>query len=598
MGPAPPVVELTGVVKAFLSGRERVVALEGVTAALAPGRVTGLVGPDGAGKTTWMRLCAGLLVADAGEVRVLGLDPAVDGPCLRARIGYMPQRFGLYEDLTVRENLLLYADLHGVAGPGRAERVDALLEATGLAPFPRRLAGALSGGMKQKLGLACVLVHPPELLLLDEPTVGVDPVARRELWAIVGEQVASGTSVLVSTAYLDEAERCDEVLLMHRGRILDRGRPAELRERVDGRTWALPTAGGGARALRQRAAALPGVLDATVQGGRIRLLVSEGRGAVSLPLPGGGEVQAEPVAPRFEDAFLALLAERPGGPAGAGGESPAARASGPVGSSALAREIPLAPSPAGGTAVIELRDVVRRFGRFEAVRGLSLRIPAGEVYGLLGPNGAGKSTIMKMLTGLLPPSEGEARVLGLDLAHAPSKVRGRVGYMSQRFSLYQQLSVEQNLQFFAGVYGLGWRARRRRIPAVLEEFELGPYRGRAAGDLPLGFKQRLALAAALMHGPEIVFLDEPTSGVDPLARREFWQRINTLAAGGVTVLVTTHFMEEAEYCDRMGIVYAGRVEAEDSPEGLKERFRSPALPDPTLEDVFVGLVSGRPDPRA
>ncbi len=595
MGSAPPVVELTGVVKAFVSGRERVVALEGVTAALAPGQVTGLVGPDGAGKTTWMRLCAGLLVADAGEVRVLGLDPAADGPRLRARIGYMPQRFGLYEDLTVRENLELYADLHGVAGPGRAARIDALLEATGLAPFPHRLAGALSGGMKQKLGLACVLVHPPELLLLDEPTVGVDPVARRELWAIVGEQVASGTSVLVSTAYLDEAERCDEVLLMHRGRILDRGRPAELRERVDGRTWALSTAGAGGRALRRQAAALPGVLDATVQGGRIRLLVSEGQGAVSLPLPGGGEVQAEPVAPRFEDAFLALLAE---GSAKEVGESPGARTSEAAGPAAPARDVPPARSPAGGGSVIELRDVVRRFGHFEAVRGVSLRVPAGEVYGLLGPNGAGKSTIMKMLTGLLPPSEGEARVLGLDLAHAPSKVRARVGYMSQKFSLYQQLSVEQNLQFFAGVYGLGWRARRRRIPAVLEEFELGPYRGRAAGDLPLGFKQRLALAAALMHGPEIVFLDEPTSGVDPLARREFWQRINTLAAGGVTVLVTTHFMEEAEYCDRMGIVYAGRVEAEDSPEGLKDRFRSATLPDPTLEDVFVGLVSGRPDPRA
>jgi ABC-2 type transport system ATP-binding protein len=250
-------------------------------------------------------------------------------------------------------------------------------------------------------------------------------------------------------------------------------------------------------------------------------------------------------------------------------------------------------TPTGGprAAVIELRDVVRRFGRFEAVRGVSLQVPAGEVYGLLGPNGAGKSTIIKMLTGLLPPSAGEARVLGLDLARAPAQVRARVGYMSQKFSLYRQLSVAQNLEFFAGVYGLAGRVRLARIPAVLEEFELGPYRGRAAGDLPLGFKQRLALAAALIHGPEIVFLDEPTSGVDPLARREFWQRINALAADGVTVLVTTHFMEEAEYCDRIGIVYEGRIEAEDSPEGLKARYRSPSLPDPTLEDVFVGLVT-------
>ncbi|MCU0934522.1 MAG: ATP-binding cassette domain-containing protein [Gammaproteobacteria bacterium] len=582
-GPPPAVVALAGVVKAFGSGAERVVALDGVTAEVRPGAVTGLVGPDGAGKTTWLRLCAGLLTVDGGDLRVLGLDPAAEGPSLRARVGYMPQRFGLYEDLTVRENLRLYADLHGVAGALATGRVDALLEATGLAPFPDRLAGALSGGMKQKLGLACVLVHPPELLLLDEPTVGVDPVARRELWRIVGEQVAGGTSVLVSTAYLDEAERCDQVLLLHRGRILDRGRPGELRAHVEGRTWTIPAGGSGARVLRHRAAGLPGVLDATVQGGRIRLLTSEGQGPVTLPLAGGGEARAEPVAPRFEDAFLALLADPVAPGRGDRARAPDGGASG---------------AGAAAAAVIELRDVVRRFGRFEAVRGVSLQVPAGEVYGLLGPNGAGKSTIIKMLTGLLPPSAGEARVLGLDLARAPAQVRARVGYMSQKFSLYRQLSVAQNLEFFAGVYGLTGRERRARIPAVLEEFELGPYRGRAAGDLPLGFKQRLALAAALIHGPEIVFLDEPTSGVDPLARREFWQRINALAADGVTVLVTTHFMEEAEYCDRMGIVYEGRIEAEDSPEGLKDRFRSPGLPDPTLEDVFVGLVTRPAEARA
>jgi ABC-2 type transport system ATP-binding protein len=243
--------------------------------------------------------------------------------------------------------------------------------------------------------------------------------------------------------------------------------------------------------------------------------------------------------------------------------------------------------------VIELEGVVRRFGSFVAVAGVSLQIARGEIYGLLGPNGAGKSTIIKMLTGLLAPSAGGARVLGLDLARAPAQVRARVGYMSQKFALYRQLTVRQNLDFFAGAYGLGRGVRRARIPQVMEEFGLGPYGDRPSGDLPLGFKQRLGLAAALLHHPEIVFLDEPTSGVDPLARREFWQRINRLAADGVTALVTTHFLEEAEYCDRVGIVYEGRIEAEDSPEGLKARFRSPELPDPSLEDVFVALVQGQ-----
>jgi ABC-2 type transport system permease protein len=569
------VVALHAVTRVFAPAGQRVVALDAVTAGVAGGRVTGLVGPDGAGKTTWLRLCAGLLVPDTGTLRVLGEDPVRDVVRLRPRVGYMPQRFGLYEDLTVAENLDLYADLHGVPSDARRERVGDLLAATGLARFTDRLAGRLSGGMKQKLGLACVLVHPPELLLLDEPTVGVDPVSRRELWRIIGEQLASGTSVLLSTAYFDEAERCDEVLLVHRGQVLDRGPPGDFRARMAGRTFAFRTTGPDARPLRERAAALPGVLDAAVQGGQVRVLTERSQPPPALAADDGARLTPEPVTPRFEDAFLALLAER---------REPVAAGA------ALAAE---AAARGGAGAVIELEAVRRRFGAFEAVRGVSLRVARGEVYGLIGPNGAGKSTIIKMLCGLLAPTEGEARVLGLDLAHAPAEVRARVGYMSQRFSLYRQVSAQQNLEFFAGAYGLAGAARRARIEALLETFALGPYRDRTAEDLPLGFKQRLALACALLHRPEILFLDEPTSGVDPLARREFWQRINTLAAGGVTVLVTTHFLEEAEYCDRVAIVHEGVIAAEETPRELKARLAGPGNPDPSLEEVFVSLIEPR-----
>jgi ABC-2 type transport system ATP-binding protein len=451
---------------------------------------------------------------------------------------------------------------------------------TGLAPFTRRLAGQLSGGMKQKLGLACTLVRRPRLLLLDEPTVGVDPVSRRELWAIVDRLVRDeGMSVLLSTAYLDEAERCAEVVLLHEGRVLDVGPPAELSARMTGRIWAVARPGQPAtrqRELQAYLAALPGVVDALVQGEHVRVVSATNEIPASVAKLANVDVRTAP--PRFEDYFIDLLRGQADGPARVATMDGAA-------------------APAAASAdghVIRVQGLRRRFGDFWAVDGVDFAIRRGEIFGLLGANGAGKTTTFRILCGLLPASAGRIEVAGQDLRHTAAAARARLGYMSQKFSLYGNLSVAQNLDFFASAYGLAGEPRRQRIDWALAEFELAGFADQLSADLPLGYKQRLALACALMHRPDILFLDEPTSGVDPLARREFWLRINALARQGVTVLVTTHFMEEAEYCDRLAIMVAGRVLALDTPVAIKALARSAVLSAPTLEDAFIRLVETSP----
>ena len=573
-----PILEAVDLAKAFTAGGRRTQALDGVSFAIRPGVVTGLIGPDGAGKTTLMRLAAGLLVPDAGHIHALGMDSTRESLAVQAALGYMPQRFGLYEDLTVQENLDLYADLQGVPKTARAERYGELMHMTGLGPFTRRLAGRLSGGMKQKLGLACTLVRAPRLLLLDEPTVGVDPVSRRELWAIVDRLVKNeGMSVLLSTAYLDEAERCQAVILLDQGRILDQGPPATISARMAGRTWAVTAPGERPRDLQARLTGQPGVVDALVQGDHVRLVMqADGDPAQLARLPGLQDARIEAVPPRFEDGFIDLLRAHSGAAA-------ASQAVSLV--EGLQRH-----ADAGDAPVIQVEGLRRRFGNFWAVDGVSFQVRRGEIFGLLGANGAGKSTTFRMLCGLLPASAGTLRVAGLDLRHAASTARGRIGYMSQKFSLYGNLSVAQNLDFFASAYGLAGEARGARRQWALEEFELAQHAGQLSADLSLGYKQRLAMACALMHQPEILFLDEPTSGVDPLARREFWQRINALARAGVTVLVTTHFMEEAEYCDRLAIMAAGRILAMDEPAAIKAGARTPEHPEPSMEDAFIHLV--------
>ncbi len=590
------VISAASLEKTFMRGKQEVHALAGFNLSVAPKQVTGLIGPDGAGKTTFMRLCAGLLRPSAGELKVLGLDAARQTLEVQARIGYMPQRFGLYEDLSVQENMDLFANLHGVAQAERPGRYQRLMEMSGMEPFRKRLAGKLSGGMKQKLGLMCTLVRSPQMLLLDEPTVGVDPVSRRELWDIVYRLVEEeGVSVLLSTAYLDEAERCAEVALIHQGRSLGQGRPASFRAKMQGRTWQLRSQSLSSRRLQMQLLRHPAVLDALVQGSSLRLVTRQNSSVQARDLTGIDDLSLAPAPARFEDYFLAALKENEeSAPASAPGLPPPALATGqrqasdPSPSPSKANNNRNAPA---SPAIIEADTLVRRFGSFVAVDQVSFRVQRGEIFGLLGANGAGKTTTFRMLCGLLPISSGSCTVAGVNLRSAASAARAKIGYMAQKFSLYGNLSVLHNLRFFSSAYGLSGQRRSERIAWALDTFALAPFAEVASQTLPLGYKQRLALAIALMHGPEVLFLDEPTSGVDPLARREFWQQINQLAEQGVTVLITTHFMEEAEYCDRLVIMAEGRVLAEGTPESMKENYGGKEDSSETsMEDAFIGLI--------
>jgi ABC-2 type transport system ATP-binding protein len=577
------------------NGGEIVHALDGVSLEVEHGTLTALVGPDGAGKTTLIRLEAGLMTADGGELKILGVDVAADPQQVQDRIGYMPQKFGLYEDLSVQENLDFYADLHGVTAEERRERYPRLMQMTALGPFTQRLAGRLSGGMKQKLGLACTLVRAPELLLLDEPTVGVDPLSRRELWEIIRQLVNDqGLTVLLSTSYLDEAERCDRVIVIHQGRVLAQGHPSDVSGLAAGRVFvAEPPAGRKAREFQARLLDHPGVVDAVPEGGRVRFV----RAADTDPSAGRDisfdDVVATPVPPRFEDGFMVLLQQtrskktdqeqedRPG--------DKETRTVSELGNLPVSLSSGLHDS-LSSDAVVQVRDLVRQFGSFAAVNHISFDVQRGEIFGLLGPNGAGKTTTFRMLCGLLPATSGTLRVAGVDLRRARASARQRIGYVAQKFSLYGQLSVTENLEFFASAYNLRGARKRDRIDRALQQFDLAPLAGLPSGNLPGGFKQRLAMAAALLHGPEILFLDEPTSGADPLARREFWRRITALSEEGVTAVVTTHFMEEAEYCDRVAIMDAGRMLAHGTPAEIRSRALSEEEREPTMEDAFIAVV--------
>jgi ABC-2 type transport system ATP-binding protein len=551
---------------------ETVVALDDVPLEIRHGELTALVGPDGAGKTTLIRLVAGLMAPDAGALEVLTIDVGRDPQAIQDKIGYMPQKFGLYEDLSVQENLDLYADLHGVSAAARQERYPRLMEMTALGPFTKRQAGRLSGGMKQKLGLACTLVRVPELLVLDEPTVGVDPLSRRELWDIVRQLVDDGLTVLMSTSYLDEAERCAHVVVLHEGKLLASGKPTEVTAKANGLSFlATPPAGEPARSLQARLLDEPSIVDAVPQAGLVRLVRAAGSEAAEGAL---ADIDVAPAEPRFEDGFMMLLRESASAPA------TAASASMAMGQETDERD---------GDVVVQVHDLVRKFGQFTAVDHLSFEVRRREIFGLLGPNGAGKTTTFRMLCGLLPATSGTLHVAGVDLHKTRASARQRIGYVAQKFSLYGQLTVTENLSFFASAYGLRGRRRRERLDWAMSQFDLTPLASLPSGQLPGGYKQRLAMAAALMHEPEILFLDEPTSGADPLARREFWRRITALSEHGVTVIVTTHFMEEAEYCDRAVILDTGRILATGTPAEIRAHAKA-AGRQSTMEDAFIAIV--------
>lgn len=553
-------VEIKNLIKTFGS----TTAIDDLTLTIEKGKITGLIGADGAGKTTLIRLVIGLLTPDSGEIQTLELNPFTQKQELTLKIGYMPQKFGLYEDLTVLENLKLYADLKNVkfsprplgesgfadgrskASPDseqiehnvaeqqmrnsgsveqiqdrdrvRGNSIEQLLEFTSLTPFQDRLAGALSGGMKQKLGLACTLLGNPEFLILDEPSVGVDPISRKDLMKMVRDMISPETTVLWSTAYLDEAHSFDTAVVLDKGKVIYNGKPHDL----------APT---------------PQEFEEKV-----------------IDLMGGYKKEKSMIAENYTPLDVEM------------------------------------------DCTVVADNLEKRYGNFYAVKNNSFCIKKGEIFGLLGPNGAGKSTSFKMMCGLSKPTSGTAKIMGIDILKNPEKARSNLGYMAQKFSLYGSLTVRQNLEFFAAAYGIKFLERKKRVEEIIKVFNFKEVENQKSQDLPLGFKQRLSMACALIHNPPILFLDEPTSGVDVVTRRDFWNHITSLAKKGVTILVTTHFMDEAEYCDRISLFYKGETIAVGTPKELKRKAQgltphpNPLLKEreqsqlPTMEETFITLI--------
>lgn len=548
-----PAIRVEGFTKRY--GKR--VAADGLSLTVQAGEIYGLVGADGAGKSSLMKAVAGVLAFDAGTVEVFGtrVDSERSAEQVKRRIGFLPQGLGLnlYPDLSIEENVDFFGRLRGVPAAELIERKRQLLAMTRLDSFRARPMRQLSGGMKQKLGLVCTLIHEPDLVILDEPTTGVDPVSRRDFWAILGKLLEEkGVTALVSTAYLDEADRFHRVSLFHEGKVMGEGSPAELVATVPG-TLALFRAEPQAEALPRLKAAFP---QTEAMGAWLRVFAEgldapQAREAVDKALAGIPPIDWFAREPELEDVFVAMLRQR-----GAKLESAF-----PADSRVPAASTDLA---------IEARGLTRLFGDFRAADAVSFSVPQGEIFGLLGANGAGKTTVIKMLTGILKPSSGKGRVAGADMRSAGLAIKERIGYMSQAFSLYHDLSVIENIRLYAGIYGLDGRQAQRRSDWVIGMAGLAGFENDAAGRLPMGLRQRLALGCALVHEPRVLFLDEPTSGVDPIGRRMFWDILFHLSRReGVAILVTTHYMSEAEHCDHLALMYAGRVVADASPEAMK-----------------------------
>ncbi len=474
-------------------------ALNDVSFSVQEGKIMGLIGADGAGKTTLMRLVVGLYERQEGELVTLGVDSNKGIEVLRKELSYMPQKFGLYEDLSVQENLELFASLKELPKEEWEPQFKHYLEMTGMEAFRDRLAGKLSGGMKQKLGISCALLGKPKLLILDEPSVGVDPISRRDLIALIRQAAKAGTTVFWSTAYLDEAFFFDEILVLHEGQIIYQGAPDGVSK------------------------------------------TQAGFEAAVIELMGG--YQQSDLTYEFRE------------------------------------DLPDLPY------TVEALQLEKKYGNFYAVKDNTFHIKKGEIFGLLGPNGAGKSTSFKMMCGLIKTTSGTAKIMGVDMQKNASLAKSYLGYMAQKFSLYGDLTVRQNLTFFASVYGIPKKEVPERVEEIIRQFDLLPFADQKALDLPLGFKQRLAFGAAIIHRPAVLFLDEATSGVDPVSRDVFWQEIKYLASKGVTVLVTTHFMDEAEYCDRISLFYRGESIALGSPQELKASVGAS-----TMEEAFISLI--------
>jgi ABC-2 type transport system ATP-binding protein len=541
-------------VKGLTKNYGAIEAVRGIDLDVIDGEIFGLIGPDGAGKTSTFQILAGVMEPNGGAAEIMG-RPARE---TRSQTGYLTQVFSLYPDLTVNENIRYIGDLRHVAPREIEARGHRYLKMFDMDRFAGRLAGKLSGGMKQKLALACALVPEPRVLLLDEPTTGVDPVSRREFWDTLAHLAASGLTILVATPYLDEAERCHRVALMYNGVIEQVGTPAELRDSLPAKRLELRTEKLGE--AQRRISSLSGpqapILDVQRFGDRLDLLAHDpdeakkilnealGREGISTD-----EVHVDE--PTLENVFVAKLK-------GLGQAARQVRFPGRHPHRDLR-----------GKVAIGAADLTRKFGEFTAVKNVNLQVRYGEIFGLLGANGAGKTTTIKMLCGLLPQTDGQVELAGEHSVRSRG-VRERVGYMSQKFSLYDDLSIQDNLDFYAGVYGVPEHECEEKRRWVLAFSGLEGKQAQITGSLPGGWKQRVAFGAALMHEPAVLFLDEPTSGVDPLARRAFWSMINELADLGAAILVTTHYLEESEQCNRLGLMVAGELVAEGTPSGLKK----------------------------
>jgi ABC-2 type transport system ATP-binding protein len=526
-------------------------AVRGIDLSVAHGEIFGLIGPDGAGKTSVFQILGGVMPATAGEAIMLGRSARE----ARSYVGYLTQVFSLYHDLSVAENLRYMGELRRLSDDEIDQRGDRYLEMFGMARFKNRLAGKLSGGMKQKLSLACALIIEPKILLLDEPTTGVDPVSRREFWDALADLSHQGITIVVATPYLDEAERCTRIALMYDGQIHQTGTPRELRQSL-GLQRLVVRAQGLSQAL-DILQQTPGIDDVQRFGDRLDVMVEDPPAGEKLTRETlhKANIEVEQItvaAPTLENTFVAVLRKD-------------------------RKDTRTAPFPLtrqseerrSGAIAIGARNLSKRFGDFDAVKNVSLEVRYGEIYGLLGANGAGKTTTIKMLCGLIEPTAGEGSLAGETGTLRSSAVRRRVGYMSQKFSLYDDLTIEENLDFFAGVYGVPLKERADKKRWVLSFAGLEGRGHLMTGSLPGGWKQRVAFGAAVMHEPSVLFLDEPTSGVDPLARRAFWRMINSFADCCMAILVTTHYLEEAEQCNRLGLLVAGELVAQGTPSSLK-----------------------------
>jgi ABC-type multidrug transport system ATPase subunit len=511
----PPIIAVHDLAKMYGTSP----AVRGISFTIRAGEVFGLLGPDGAGKSSLMQILAGVLRPDGGAATVAGKDVVADPEAVKNRIGFMPQGLGLnlYDNLSVQENIEFFGDLREVPAAVFQENQAELLRITRLEPFVDRLAAQLSGGMRQKLALCCTLIHLPQIIFLDEPTTGVDPISRRDFWLIINRLVVErGTTVLMTTSYIDEAERCHRVALLHHGKIIAQGPPANLQAEA------------------------------------------------------GCDAQGRPCT--LEEVFIKAM-----------GKEAVAGVPDPVTTCALPK-----PEP-----VIRVEALTKKFGDFIAVDQVSFQINRGEIFGFLGPNGAGKTTVIKMLTGILTPTSGRGCVAGFQLGDS-SRLKARLGYMSQKFSLYRDLSVLENIRLYGRVYGMSHPQLESRLPEILTLADLQGQEDRLAGDLPLGIRQRLALGCAILHQPTVVFLDEPTSGVDPLARRQFWHLICSLASQGVTIMVSTHYMDEAQHCQRLAFIHQGRLVAMGAPEELRRQAEAGSgqhleISSPEFGQVFLSL---------